>query len=64
MMDLSDMAAVLVIPFFIIILILISGTVQLTHERDEWKAKYETLENILRSELHIVVDEENNEYRR
>ena len=63
-MDLSDMAAVLVIPFFIIILILISGTVQLTHERDEWKAKYETLENILRSELHIVVDEENNEYRR
>lgn len=63
-MDLSDMAAVLVIPFFIIILILLSGTVQLTHERDEWKAKYETLENILRSELHIVVDEENNEYRR
>ena len=63
-MDLSDMAAVLVIPFFIIILILLSGTVQLINERDEWKAKYETLENILRSELHIVVDEENNEYRR
>lgn len=63
-MDLSDMAAVLVIPFFIIILILLCGTVQLTHERDEWKAKYETLENILRTELHVVVDEENNEYRR
>ena len=63
-MDLSDLAAALVIPFFIIILILICGTVQLTSERDEWKAKYETLENILRTELHIVVDEENNEYRR
>ena len=43
---------------------LICGTVQLTHERDEWKAKYETLENILRTELHVVVDEVNNEYRR